>query len=335
MAQHNCVPCYSGPGWLLYQRDVLSQLQNMEADSVHCVVTSPPYWGLRDYGVEGQIGLEDTIDQYVEKIVQVFELVKRVLRSDGTLWLNMGDCYSGVGARDKFPDPKNLHANIPEFGPNRTPQRGIKRKDLIGVPWRVAFALQASGWWLRSDIIWSKPNPMPESVTDRPTRAHEYLFLMAKSEDYYYNADAIREPFSPATKIRITQPGFDQQTGGPKDPGTGNRSHRKALRNLHTKYEDQNGTSAGANKRSVWEIPIFPCAEAHFATFPKQLVTLCILAGCPEEGIVLDPFAGSGTVGIVALGLGRRFVGIELKEDYVMMAVKRLKATPWQMQIPV
>lgn len=350
MTQHDCVPGYSGPGWLLYRNDVLRQLQNTEADSVHCVVTSPPYWGLRDYGVEGQIGLEDTIEEYVKKMVEVFEQVRRVLRPDGTLWLNMGDCYASSWpcSRRNVIGEGALPNGRREARPPRLPA-GLKTKDLIGMPWRVAFALQAAGWWLRSDIIWSKPNPMPESVTDRPTRAHEYLFLLTKAERYYYNADAIREALSPATKIRITQPTFNQQTGGPKDSGTGNRSHRKALRNLRAKHEDENGkwrwngsefhsipdSSIGANKRTVWEIPTHPYAGAHFATFPEKLVQPCVLAGCPDEGLVLDPFAGSGTVGIVALGLGRRFLGIELKDEYVMLAVKRLKATPWQTQIPV
>ncbi|KKN69391.1 hypothetical protein LCGC14_0441180 [marine sediment metagenome] len=347
----------SGPGWELRQGDVLAELGRMEDNSVHCVVTSPPYWGLRDYGVKGQIGLEETIEEYIAKIVEVFEQVRRVLRPDGTLWLNLGDSYAGSWCGNSMrPGGGSQRPGLPGFQPldARVPPRngyipkGLKRKDLMGIPWRIAFSLQGAGWWLRSDIIWSKPNPMPESVTDRPTRAHEYLFLLTKAERYYYNADAIREPLSPATKIRITQPTFDRQTGGPKDNGTGNRSHRKALRNLHAKHEDENGkwrwngsefhtvpdSSIGANKRTVWEIPTHPYTGGHFATFPEKLVRPCVLAGCPDEGLVMDPFAGSGTVGIVALDLGRRFVGIELKPEYSQMAAKRLRATPWQTQIP-
>jgi DNA modification methylase len=239
--------------------DVLAGLATLKDQSVQTVVTSPPYWGLRDYGVPGQLGLEANPDDYLEKMVEVFREVRRVLKLRGTLWLNMGDCYAtGAGRvgdapgggeqgarwrgeitrkRDSFRRDHAAAARLtgavgPGTQPNRMPLPGLKPKDLVGMPWRLAFALQADGWWLRSDIVWSKPNPMPESVTDRPTKAHEYLFLMSRAARYYYNADAIREPVAEATWNRIQQAGFDEQTGGPKDGLNPNRSQRRALVNL-------------------------------------------------------------------------------------------------------
>lgn len=333
MIQRDCIPCYSGPGWRLYCNDALAQLHNMETESVHCVMTSPPYWGLRDYGVAGQIGREDTVAEYIGKIVEVFAQVRRVLRSNGTLWLNLGDCYwSGNEKRDGGHDfldgrRKLLQHKGTILSPKPAPDQGFKTKDLVGIPWLVAFELRANGWYLRSDIIWAKPNPMPESVTDRPTRAHEYLFLLTKTDRYYYDGDSIREPYSLGSiqrydcKLQSTYPGSRQ-------PG---RSTEPRSKSNHFYAPNPRGR----NKRSIWTITKQMFPEAHFATFPEELVTPCILAGCPEGDLVMDPFAGSGTVGVVALGLGRRFVGIELKDDYVMLAMKRLKATPWQTQIPV
>lgn len=277
-------PEVTGPGWRVIQADVLEGLKSLPRESVHCVVTSPPYWGLRDYGAAGQIGLEPTVEEWVAKMVEVFEEVKRALRHDGTCWLNLGDSYIGKttstigtdgaafnqgGRREAFKRPD-------KFSP------GLKTKDLVGAPWRVAFALQSAGWYLRSDIVWSKPNPMPESVTDRPTRAHEYVFLLTKAERYFYDAEAVREPMSDASLVRMNQPTFDAQQGGPKDAKTGNRSCRKALENLK-----RHGVMR-RNKRTVWEIGTMPYPEAHFATFPPALVEPCIRAGTSEKGVCAE-----------------------------------------------
>lgn len=317
---------------------------------MQCVVTSPPYWGLRDYGVASQLGLERTPAEYVEKIVAVFREVRRVLRKDGTVWLNLGDCYSG----DKS-GGRNDVATM--YGPNSSAKSGLAAKQLVGIPWRVAFALQADGWWLRSDIVWAKPNPMPESIRDRPTRAHEYIFLLTKSARYYYDQDAIRQPLADASVYRMAQPNFDQQTGGPKDyrnhgdSGKGehkssnvaNRSQRKALENMRhnlakrTSQDSANPVwtdpeamariaAQGANARTVWIIATEPYAEAHFATFPTELARRCILAGSREGDTVLDPFMGSGTVALVADMLGRRSVGLELNPEYFELAERRLRA---------
>jgi DNA modification methylase len=298
--------------------------------SVHCVVTSPPYWGLRDYGAPGQLGLERTPEVYVAALVAVFREVWRVLRDDGTLWLNLGDCYAtGAGKVGERPGGGAQGDGWAQRGamtqPNRMPIPGLKPKDLVGIPWRVAFALQTDGWYLRSDIVWSKPNPMPESVTDRPTKSHEYLFLLAKRERYYYDAEAIKEaaayPGGPNSPESIASPygqGFTRKAKawpgiGPQNGATRNRGEEYAPMVTHEKR----------NRRSVWEIATQPYPEAHFATFPEALVEPCVLAGSPEAGMVLDPFAGSGTVGQVCHRLGRRFVGLELKPDYCRMAYRR------------
>src|SRR5215472_5806675 len=256
--------------------DCRAVLLTLPADSVHCVVTSPPYWGLRDYGIEGQLGLEPTPEEYVERMVAVFHEVRRVLRDDGTCWANMGDTFSD--------------------------------KQLVGMPWRLAFALQADGWFLRSDIIWAKPNPMPESVTDRPTKAHEYVFLLTKSARYYYDADAVREPWA------------DDRLGG---------SATRSLR--YSELSGRNGDHglgppppfAGRNLRSVWTIATAPYPEAHFATFPPELARRCIVAGSRMGDTILDLFAGSGTVGEVAEQNGRDAILIELSPAYVALARAR------------
>lgn len=271
---------------------------------VQTVVTSPPYFGLRDYGNQQQIGLEPTPDAYVAALVQVFREVRRVLKDDGTLWLNLGDSFSSGGREGAPNDPSNgVGQRGNRQGRNvRTPAAsGIKPKDLLGIPWRVAFALQADGWYLRSDIIWSKPNPMPESVTDRPTKAHEYLFLLSKAERYYYAADAIRENYT--SDQRGDLPPRPLKAIGPNDRG-GHSQWETGLKDL--RQHD------GRNKRSVWTVPTMPYSGAHFATFPEQLIEPCIMAGCPMGGLVLDPFLGSGTVGAVAERFGRRWVGTDL-----------------------
>ncbi len=364
------------------QGDALEVLRTLPDGAVRCCVTSPPYWGLRDYGHEGQLGLERTPEEYVEKLVEVFREVRRVLADDGTLWCNLGDSYAGswgaqsrqgetgqmvgrsivdaraaaISARQIAAHPKTTKTGSME----RTP--GLKPKDLVGIPWRVAFALQADGadtktlavldaacsaivdaydgeslpdkalaalerlraeyagakgasWYLRSDIIWSKPNPMPESVTDRPTKAHEYLFLLSKSQRYYYDAEAIAEPATYAGKVvTLGEKSLSRgQAAGANVKASGN-----ALADAVT-------VAALRNRRSVWTVTTQPFPGAHFAVMPQALVEPCILAGSEPGDTVLDPFAGSGTVGVVALRHGRRFVGVELSPEYVRMAQKRIR----------
>ena len=280
--------------------------------SIHTVVTSPPYWGLRDYGTDKQIGLEPTPEEYCANMVAVFREVRRVLRDDGTVWLNLGDSYSS-GSRTTTTNDSFRGDTL--VNTTRTPVvEGVKPKDLIGIPWRVAFALQASGWYLRSDIIWSKPNPMPESVQDRPTKAHEYIFLLSKSQKYYYDADAIRESLAP-TSIGRLQQNIEGQTGTTRaNGGMKSNGNLKAVGDIEL----------GRNKRSVWEISTQPYPEAHFATYPEKLVEPCILAGCPTGGTVLDPFVGSGTTLAVAQRLGRKGVGTDINDEYLELAQKRL-----------
>jgi DNA modification methylase len=380
--------------------DCRALLRDLPDESVNCVVTSPPYWGLRDYGVDGQLGLEATPEEYVALMVEVFSDIRRVLRADGTLWLNLGDSYVSAPPGNKRED---LARSRDVKGPARRrrawnagaasihPTRGargdrlanghgkmtarktfrrdgaavggpahlsapdLKLKDKVGIPWRVAFALQAEGWYLRSDIIWAKPNPMPEAVLDRPTSAHEYVFLFSKSPRYFYDAKAIREPVTGRSHPRGD--GVNPKAG-PKDDarndqglktstrfgrGDGFRAGKNETSNgvlgehrtragFNERWRTkQNASFSGAvtelvderNKRSVWTIATEPYARAHFATFPKKLVEPCILAGCPPGGLVLDPFGGSGTVGEVAEVLGRRWILLELNPAYAEMARAR------------
>ena len=300
--------------WEILEGDVMDRIADIESASVQTCITSPPYWGLRDYGHDEQLGLEPTPEEYVEKMVAVFREVRRVLRDDGTLWLNLGDSYAtpkegntqGTGTSGiKRPCHKIL--NQAKFSKKLPP--GLKPKDLVGIPWRVAFALQADGWYLRSDIIWAKPNPMPESVTDRPTKAHEYLFLLSKAARYYYDADAIAEPSTTGDNRRPFGIGQVDSRGNGHDRGGGM----------------PRGTEAGSrNRRTVWTIPTQPFPGAHFAVFPPALVEPCVLAGSREGDLILDPFAGSGTVGVVCRKHRRRFVGIEINPEYAAMARGRL-----------
>lgn len=406
--------------------DVLEGLRQLEAESVQCVVTSPPYWGLRDYGtatwhggdpacehrsptmregreedrpmlagsvasnsaqlrlahgaacgrcgavkVDRQIGLEATPEEYSARLVEVFREVRRVLRADGVMWLNLGDCYaagrsgsimpaetlaggvSGKGSDGGYehrgrlrqvPDTKNPDAPIAAYQPHRNAGAiGLKHKDLVGIPWRVAFALQADGWWLRSDVIWSKPNPMPESVTDRPTRSHEYLFLLSKSARYFYDAEAISEAVAEGTVDRISQATLALQAGSDRQPGKTNgpmkavgggfkhegavRFGREAIANPNRVWQDPAALLRmdRRNARSVWVIATQPYIEAHFAVFPPELPRRCVLAGSRAGDLVLDPFCGSGTTGLVADRLGREFVGIELNPAYAELARRRLE----------
>lgn len=292
---------------VLLNGDALTQLRTLHSASIQCCVTSPPYFGLRDYGHAGQIGLEDTPDAYVANLVAVFREVRRVLKDDGTVWLNLGDSYNNFRVSQRG---QSLHALEQRDKPTgrRPVDPGLKEKDLIGIPWRVAFALQADGWYLRQDIIWHKPNPMPESVTDRCTKAHEYLFLLTKSARYYYDAEAVNEPAS--DPYRPAQGGYARMSSG--DP-----------------YADQNagewGVKGRRNRRSVWTVTTKPYKGAHFAVMPEALVKPCVLAGSRPGDTILDPFTGSGTVGVVARRCGRSFTGIELNPEYLPLIKQRLK----------
>jgi DNA modification methylase len=289
-------------------------MKSFPDESIDCCVTSPPYWGLRDYGVEGQLGLENTPEEYTEKLVSVFREVKRVLKREGTLWLNLGDSYAGSGkgyGHNGRLQCRNKGSSFGSLVRGMVPD-GLKRKDLVGIPWRVAFALQADGWYLRSDIIWHKPNPMPESVRDRPAKAHEYVFLMSKSPRYYYDYESILEPMSEKSADR-----YNYSFGGKKN------EHLKKTDNPRAVVGERTITR-GRNKRTVWTVTTKPFKEAHFATFPPDLIEPCIIAGCPSGGLVLDPFFGTGTAGLVAMKSGRHFIGIELNEEYVAMAKRRL-----------
>lgn len=296
-------------------------------ESVDCCITSPPFWGLRDYGLgDSGIGLESTPEEYVANLVQVFREVWRVLKPQGTLWLNLGDSYvggsKGHGGIENSPKQRSNTGSyfednqyVPDYG-------DLKSKDLVGIPWRVAFALQADGWYLRSDIIWAKPNPMPESVRDRPTKAHEYLFLLAKQARYYYDGDAIREPQTDPDR-GIRQP--DETYGGSRADRTVGDQFVAGWK-IDEKSRAYN--PLGRNRRTVWNIATQPYRGAHFATFPEKLVEPCILAGTKRGGIVLDPFCGSGTVGEVCRKHGRRFVGLDLSMKYLReLALVRAEGT--------
>jgi site-specific DNA-methyltransferase (adenine-specific) len=265
-------------GSTVIEGDSYIALQKLSDESIQCAVTSPPYWGLRDYGIEGQIGLESQLQQYINTLLAIFREVRRVLAPDGVLWLNIGDGYTSGNRGYRAPDKKNP-ARAMDIRPD-TPI-GLKPKDLLGIPWRLAFALQSDGWYLRSDIIWNKPNAMPESVKDRPTKAHEYVFMLTKNEKYYYDYQAVKE---------------------------NNR-----------------------NRRSVWNINTVPFPEAHFATFPPNLILPCIMSSSRLGDYVIDPFFGSGTVGEVAFQCDRKFVGIELNPDYIAIAKKRLRLCPMEL----
>lgn len=304
--------------------DVKDKLKELSDKSVNCVVTSPPYWGLRDYGNEGQLGLEKTPQEYIERMVDVFREVRRVLSDDGTLWLNIGDTYkpNGKGAMKagfneryfgkKFDSDKQSaqenHLDRSAF------KADVKEKELVGIPWRLAFALSDDGWYLRQDIIWAKPNVMPESVRDRCTKSHEYLFLMTKSPKYYYDHIAIKEPVSEVS-LKRAKSGWKTNRPSAKTSPDGINVEKMGERFVNP---------TGRNKRDVWFIPTASFKGAHFAVMPERLVEPCVLAGCPEGGVVLDPFFGSGTVGVVAKRNNRNYIGIELNPDYAKIAQDRL-----------
>jgi len=311
----------------LLQGDCRQVLATLPAGSVQCCITSPPYWGLRDYGTAGQLGLEPTPEQYVASMVSVFREVWRVLRDDGTLWVNLGDSYSSTGGSNAkqfdiiTTGHKKLRDNgaVPDY--TRKVVLGLKPKDLVGIPWRVAFALQADGWYLRQDIIWHKPNPMPEGVTDRCTKAHEYIFLLTKSAKYFYDSEAVKER---GVMVAGDSAGSSQRdTQETHGLGGGNSGINLAKQKLAAELL-KNGYSM-RNKRSVWTVTIKPFKGAHFATFPPDLIEPCILAGSAADTLVLDPFSGAGTTGVVAVQRGRRYIGIELNPEYLEMSRKRIQ----------
>ncbi|MEN5115863.1 site-specific DNA-methyltransferase [Luteimonas sp. TWI662] len=301
---------------MIHIGNCLDILPTLAERSVQTCVTSPPYFGLRDYGHDGQIGLEPTPDEFVAALVAVFREVRRVLRDDGTLWLNLGDSYArsgGVGPQGGTEFSTRARGQDAVCKSIKNVPVGLKEKDLIGIPWRVAFALQADGWYLRQDIIWHKPNPMPESVRDRCTKAHEYLFLLSKSARYRFDYEAIAE------KAMGGKPGNTRATKGGRAYEGGASEHRTAA-NLHNI-----GARETRSKRSVWTVPTMPFREAHFATFPEALIEPCILAGTPAGGVVLDPFMGAGTTAVVAERLGRQWIGCELNPEYAEIASRRLR----------
>lgn len=340
--------------WRIIQGDTIAGMSKLEPESVHCCITSPPYWGLRDYDVEGQIGLESTPEEHMARLVEVFREVRRVLRPDGTLWLNYGDAYSG-GGRGGHPGNKSgLEGSLEGPDQSRTAKRkmtasrrrddapvprsdvkvpGLRAKNLIGLPWMLAFALRADGWYLRQDIIWHKPNAMPESVRDRCTKAHEYLFMLSKSPRYYYDAAAIMEPASVLTNARVAAAKGSlamPPIGGKKHLANGNPTYSGNRPNFKVKNNQSfiEGISrsvvAERNKRTVWSIPTQPTRGDHYASFPEALVWPCIAAGSPKDGTVLDPFSGTGTTGVVALKQGRNYVGCELNPKDVRASRQRL-----------
>ena len=292
----------------ILQGDCIESLKKLEDQSINTCITSPPYWGLRNYNDESkQLGMEDTPEEFVENLVNVFREVKRVLRDDGTVWLNLGDSYSSGGRTTTT--NQSLRGDK-DYGVTRPkPSKGIKPKDLIGIPWRVAFALQQDGWYLRQDIIWHKPNPMPESVRDRCTKSHEYIFLLSKNRKYFYDNEAIKEPVKKDWGTR------DRTNGKYHNKGTGLQPHSGLTKSYTTK-----------NKRSVWSVTNKSYKGAHFATYPPDLIEPCIKAGSEKGDTILDPFMGSGTTAVVAKTLGRNYIGCELHEDYGKLIKKRLNS---------
>lgn len=325
----------------LYHGHATKVAEALESSSVQTIVTSPPYFNLRDYGEAGQIGLESTLEEYVDSLVLLFDELRRVLADDGTLWLNLGDSFSGSGKgcmKDGTyrvePGGKQVTNRGSASGVLHRTKNLLPPKNLMGVPWRVAFALQDAGWILRSDIIWAKPNPMPESVSDRPTRAHEYVFLFSKNPKYFYNAEAIAEPVKDVSVARLAQ-GTEHQSSSMRV--TGRDTPMKAVgpkfgggkKNGGATYSGNEYVSTGlANKRDVWMIPTAAFKAAHFAVYPQDLVRPCVLAGSRIGDTVLDPFSGSGTTGEVATQLGRKYVGIDLNSEYLDLSLRERFAQP-------
>jgi DNA modification methylase len=326
----------------IYHGNCMDIVKSMPDNFIDCVVTSPPYYGLRDYGTDDQFGLEDTPELFVQNLVNLFREIRRVLKDTGTVWLNLGDSYAGNNSRASN-NGRAGFGNERETIVNRGGD-GLKPKDLIGIPWMVAFALRADGWYLRQDIIWHKPNPMPESVTDRCTKSHEYIFLLSKSQRYYYDAEAIKENAKygingdderPAGVVRNREYEYNSKENNyphayrKADPRAG--KGRIAYEGKRTQNTNGNNGQQSfvaieekRNKRSVWTITTKPFKDAHFATFPTELITPCILAGCPVDGLVLDPFGGAGTTAVVAKGINRNYILCELNKDYIDISEKRI-----------
>lgn len=320
--------------------DCLQRLLGIPDDSVHCVVTSPPYYGLRDYGSEGQIGLEPSPVEYIAKMRKVFREVRRILRADGTCWVNMGDSYAAAPGQRKPTDVaggKQL-SNAGSIGTWSRSPAGFKPKDLMGMPWRLAFALQDDGWWLRQDVIWAKPNGMPGSQTDRCTSSHEYVFMLTKSATYWSDFDAIKTPPREASMVRTAQ-NLQLQAGSHRGHGgvktvkamcgsDKQRGHSRRHAGFNDRWDAMTVAEQQAfpaTMKDVWFIPPAHFADAHFAVMPHELARRCISAGCPAGGMVLDPFSGSGTTGLVAMELGRDYIGIELNPEYALMSERRLE----------
>ncbi len=298
--------------------DSVDVLKSMADESVDCCITSPPYWGLRDYGCDKQLGLEKTPEEYVSRMVDIFREVRRVLKDDGVLWLNLGDSYNGSGGSGGDYNKGGLKEGQPKYNGRNIVT--LKPKDLVGIPWRVAFALQADGWWLRQDIVWHKPNPMPESVRDRCTKSHEYIFMLTKSARYYFDSEAIKEPANYDGRKDTVMKGSAKYQNGyfPTDVNT----QSIALKGHERWKENADGVKV-RNKRSVWTVTTKPYKEAHFATYPPDLILPCVKAAKPDA-VILDPFFGSGTTGLVAVQNGRRYIGIDLNPDYCAIAAKRI-----------
>jgi len=321
----------------LHHGDALEVARGLESQSVQCIVTSPPYFGLRDYGADGQMGAESSLFEYVDAMVGLFRELRRVLADDGTLWLNIGDTYAGERG-NKTPAPDNKNKSVASGSIGRfAGKKELPQKNLMGVPWRVAFGLQSDGWILRSDIIWAKPNPMPESVTDRPTKAHEYLFLLAKSPRYYYDAETIAEPVAASSVARLSQR-VAEQAGSDRVPGKTNGPMRAVMPrvggNTHRDVNPNHANTgdvfdaAKVNKRTVWRVATVPFSAAHFAVYPPELIRPCILAGSRPGDTVLDPFSGSGTTGMVATQEGRKYIGIDLNAEYLDLSLRTRFAQP-------
>jgi len=297
-----------------YNYNCLEGLKLLPDFSVDCCVTSPPYWGLRDYGVDNQLGLERTPEEYVDNMVKVFSEVKRVLKDEGTLWLNLGDTYYNYRGETDYSTKQSISSNEAHVmnsacGKRNSKLNNLKGKDLVGIPWMTAFALRSDGWYLRQDIIWHKRNPMPESVTDRCTKSHEYFFLLSKSPQYYFDSDSIK------TKMECEEHDKRSRVSRKRFP-------TELVNGIRGSHPDR--VYEWANKRSVWTVNTKPYKDAHFAVYPEELIVDCIKAGCPANGIVLDPFMGSGTTGVVARKLGRNFIGFELNPKYIKLSEKRL-----------
>lgn len=307
---------------IIINRDCLLALRELPDESVNCCVTSPPYYALRDYGMDAQIGREDSPEEYIRRLVLVFREVRRVLTNDGTLWLNIADTYCGTGNKGGCLDPKNPKGRNGQSVSLARRASECKQKDMIGIPWLLAFALRADGWYLRSDIIWCKANPMPESCKDRPSRCYEHVFLLTKSKRYYYDALAIAEPIAEGTAARYKGGRSASSKYAEEIPGQGKVQKLNAARAAGTITDAE--ISPVRNARDVWHINTVPYKGGHFAAYPPKLAERCILAGCPRGGIVLDPFFGSGTTGLAAVKNDRRYIGIELNAEYCELAKERI-----------